>query len=308
MTNEQPHIIKKKRHPLWRRLALQAIATGTAIRAARGRIPVMNETTRHTVLRRPEVGSPCILAAADDVYFENFAIPLILSCALNAPESQIHIVLIRPAQQTLDRIDALAKTLTPFRVSWSMDESPVPDELAIKAIYYTSARFVFLPTLLDLCEASVFCMDVDALVLKDIWPVYEAARGTSDVQLYARNERSASRRFMAGAIGVEPTADGKLFARALREALLPAFRLKPRYHVDQIQMNFLLQTLDRLHPIARSQIPVSLCDYEFDAGSAIWTAKGWAIKNSDQFQNALASVMERARARFDYQDKTHESA
>lgn len=308
MTNEQPHIIKKKRHPLWRRLALQAIATGTALRAARGRIPATSDATRHTVLRKPEIGRPCILAAADDVYFGNFAIPLILSCALNAPETQIHIVLIRPSQQTLDRIEALANTLAPFRVSWSADESAIPDELAIKAIYYTSARFVFLPTLLDLCEDSVFCMDVDALVLKDIWPVYKAARGTSDIQLYARNERSASRRFMAGAIGVEPTTDGKLFSRALREALLSAFRLKPRYHVDQIQMNFLLQTLDRVHPIARSQVPVSLCDYEFYPNSAIWTAKGWAIKNSDQFQNALGSVMDGARARFGYQDKIDESA
>jgi hypothetical protein len=230
-----------------------------------------------------------IYAAADTVYFDLHARPLINSITTNTPEYGIHIHIYNPRPDQIDfcrsrpGVTCTYETLddTGFqqaadywltRSTFSNDRQRQMhkkgqklgrDELLklIRQTYYACGRFTRLAELLRPGQRCL-SIDVDGLVRKP----FTDQLGTKDFYLY---EKPKDGTHLAGAILFNGTAGSHEFLQEYAKRL--------RSSMDQDDLYWFLDQLilDQLVPTYhKGLLPMSYIDWAMREESAIWSAKG----------------------------------
>jgi hypothetical protein len=230
-----------------------------------------------------------VYAAADSVYFDLHARPLIKSIIANAPGRGIHIHIYDPrpdqiafcrdlaavtcSHETLDDTgfqQAADYWLT--RSTFSNDRQRQMhkkgqklgrDELLklIRQTYYACARFIRLAELIRPGQRCL-AIDVDGLVRAP----FEPQLGPADFYLY---EKPKDGTHLAGALLLNGTAGTHEFVQKYAHQLRSAIEQDDIYwFLDQV-------LLDQLVPqYNKGLLPMSYIDWAMRAESAIWSAKG----------------------------------
>jgi hypothetical protein len=232
-----------------------------------------------------EQNSFYIYTACDEHYFDEFAEPLINSIQANT-DLGIHIHIFNPRQDQIDYCNAQP------RVSVSYERISV-DRFALAAhrlellpptypehartltamskgndkkiqermqkTYFACARFARLAHMFN--GVPVLAIDIDALVRKPI-PQLD-----STYDLYIHRIIKKDPRFLAG--GLYINSSGGNFLTEYSNALIDYIRSDHLYwSLDQ-------DVLESIVPKYRwEQLPMSLIDWNMNASSCIWTAKG----------------------------------
>jgi hypothetical protein len=230
-----------------------------------------------------------IYAAADAVYFDLHARPLINSITANTPEYGTHIHIYNPTPDQIEfcrsrtGVTCTYETLDDsefqhaadywlVRSNFSNDRQRQMhkkgqklgrDELLklIRQTYYACGRFVRLAELLRPGQRCL-SMDVDGLVRGP----FVDQLGTKDFYLY---EKPKDGTHLAGAILFNGTAGSHEFLQEYAERL--------RSSMDQDDLYWFLDQLilDQLVPkYYKGSLPMSYIDWAMREESAIWSAKG----------------------------------
>ena len=229
-----------------------------------------------------------IYTAADSVYFDTHARPLINSVRKNAPDLGIHIHLYDPTPEqiafcqqpmvsyTYELLDhqSLAGTTeywltrTDFtndrqRQMYKKGQTLGRDELhrLVKQTYYACARFIRLAQILPQGKKCL-AIDVDGLVRKP----FDYNLGSADFYLY---EKPKDGTHLAGAILFNGQSGTHEFLQNYAGQLTVAFERDDVYwFLDQY-------ILDQLVPrYVKGLLPMSYIDWAMRTESAIWSAKG----------------------------------
>ena len=157
-------------------------------------------------------------------------------------------------------------------------------------IYYTAARFILAPLLLERGVKRLFIIDVDSVMNKSPWPIIDNMPEDTSVAFVFRSQmRRAWQKILANAVLFEADAVSKVFAGRFARALLMNVSRPQEYYVDQIIPYYLI---DRGGSVARCRIkslPGTLNSLKYGEDAAFWTAKG-EDKNSEQFAAAQVAL------------------
>jgi hypothetical protein len=230
-----------------------------------------------------------IYAAADSVYFDLHARPLIKSVLANTPEYGVHIHIYdpRPDQiefcntqpgvsctyeylddQEFDRVQDYWQTRTVYTNERQTQMGKKgrtfgPEELKrlIKQTYYACARFVRLAEILQPGQRCL-SIDVDGLVRG----TFVVELGNEDFYLY---EKPKDGTHLAGAVLFNGQPQSAVFLQEYAAAL--------KINIEQNELYWFLDQviLDQLVPKYRKGLlPMSYIDWAMKDGSPIWSAKG----------------------------------
>jgi hypothetical protein len=230
-----------------------------------------------------------IYAAADTVYFDLHARPLINSIIANTPNYGVHIHIYDPTPDQIDFCRRLTTVTCTYEIlddtvfhqaaeywlsrsTFSNDRQRQMhkkgqklgrDELLklIRQTYYACGRFVRLAELLRPGQRCL-SIDVDGLVRMP----FDYQLGTEDFYLY---EKPKDGTHLAGAILFNGTAGAHTF--------LQEYARRLRASMDQDDLYWFLDQfiLDQLVPNYRKGLlPMSYIDWAMRDESAIWSAKG----------------------------------
>ncbi|BDA84818.1 hypothetical protein Sa4125_23600 [Aureimonas sp. SA4125] len=286
-----PEIIAEKRHSTWHKFRIW-LRTRNALHNARfGEDAFADFEAGVTGSYPREGGGGIILAACDDLYYWRFAITLLLSIEDQGEHQQVHLHLCRPSAETLRHIRGLPALLNHVELTWTADECRLAERLQFRTVYLASARFLIAAVVMREAKAPILCIDVDAIAVKPVWPAYAEVQQRGDAVLIQRTEeRSVSRRLRAGAVGFNPTPAGQRYVSAVGRSITSIFAIRPRYHLDQIVLYYLMRDMKKREQLSVADMPGPLSDFDFTSDAVIWMAKGWAVKNSDQYGDAKRAV------------------
>jgi hypothetical protein len=234
--------------------------------------------------------SGIILAACNIHYYWRFAITLVLSMERHAVPQRMHLHLCEPDRGTLRHVDRLSRQLGHVRLSWTADDGKLAQAVPSRDVYYSAARFLVAPQVLQATKAPLLCIDADAIAMKPIWPEFEAARQDADILLFQQRSKVV-RKVFPGAVGINPTPEGLRFAKTLARSLAAVLATSPTDHFDQLTLRYLLSGLERRSAIAVKHMPLSLMDYRFNDGSAVWMPKGQGGKSAEAYHRARQEIV-----------------
>ena len=230
-----------------------------------------------------------IYAAADSIYFDLHARPLIQSVLANTPEYGVHIHIYNPSPDQIafchnrpgvsctyeyldDREFDLVRNYWQTRTTYDNDRQaqmgkkgrtfgPIELNRLIKQTYYACARFIRLAELLPK-NGRCLSIDVDGLVRG----TFNVELGNEDFYLY---EKPKDGTHLAGAI---------LFNGQLQsDSFLQEYAATLKTNIEQNELYWFLDqlVLDQLVPkYHKGLLPMSYIDWAMKADSPIWSAKG----------------------------------
>lgn len=239
-----------------------------------------------------------LYAAADPVYFDIHARPLIRSVRANTPDYGVHIHIYNPRPDQIDFCNQAGVSCTyehldqinwaeiaQYWINRTVFENPrqqqmskkarvggsVEAEKLIRQTYYACARFVRLAQVLQLGQRCL-AIDVDGLVRGP----FGHDLGQSDFYLY---EKPKDGTHLAGAVLFNGRPRSHDFLQHYAGDLKSSIEKNDLYwFLDQV-------ILDRLVPLYRKGLlPMSYIDWAMRSESAIWSAKG-KRKELDIFKN-----------------------
>jgi hypothetical protein len=246
-----------------------------------------------------------IYAAADCVYFDTHARPLITSVLANAPGVGIHIHIYDPTAEQLvfcqqrPAVSVTWETTNPVefeqavkewqtrtgfandrqRQMWKKGQTGGRVELSklVRQTYFACMRFARLAEILKLGQRCLE-IDVDGLVRDSF--TYDL--GDADFYLY---EKPKDGTHLAGAILFNGQPGSHAFLQAYGQAMRENIERNDIYwFLDQV-------VLDQLVPQYRKGLlPMSYIDWAMRSDSAIWSAKG-KRKELEIFKNEQAKYL-----------------
>ena len=230
-----------------------------------------------------------IYAAADSIYFDLHARPLIKSVLANTSEHRVHIHIYDPRPDQIEFCNSYPGVSCTYeylddqefdlvlkywqsRTTYNNDRQAQmgkkgrtfgPEELKrlIKQTYYACARFVRLAELLHPGQRCL-SIDVDGLVRGD----FDVDLGAEDFYLY---EKPKDGTHLAGAILFNGQPQSYAFLQEYATVL--------KTNIEQNELYWFLDQviLDQLVPKYRKGLlPMSYIDWAMKEGSPIWSAKG----------------------------------
>lgn len=230
-----------------------------------------------------EEAKDLILAACDNNYFEKFAVSLLSSISAVPGTHAIHLHLLDPSEETITRAEALRKSYANVRLSYTIDSCTDIHSSNPTGIYYTAARFILAPLLLERGVKRLFIIDVDSVMNKSPWPIIDnMPEDTSAGFVFRPEKRRLWQKILANAVLFEADAVSQLFTKRLARALLMNVSRPQEYYVDQIIPHYLIERSGADTQSRIKSLPTSLMSLEYAEDAAFWTAKG-ADKHSEQF-------------------------
>lgn len=229
-----------------------------------------------------------LFAAADPVYFDTHARPLIRSARTNTPDQGVHIHIYNPRQDQIDFCNQPGVSCT-YEYTDSIDWNAITQywqtrssfenerqrqmykkgqtlggaelQQLIKQTYYACARFVRLAEILPIGQRCL-AIDVDGLVRKP----FANQLGGADFYLY---EKPKDGTHLAGAMLFNGLQGSTNFLQHYARELQTSIEANDLYwFLDQF-------VLDRLVPLYRKGLlPMSYIDWAMRPESSIWSAKG----------------------------------
>lgn len=215
-----------------------------------------------------------ILAACDNVYFENFGLALIQSIERLGIANSVHLHLLQPSAEVIEKVAELSRTLKFAMLSYTIDPCVLARQMKHPAIYWTAARFLLAPVLLEHNVKRLLIIDIDSVMKLDPWSLF-SANTKSGAFIFRRTEVRPWRRILASAVLYNGTAPSKRLASALARSLAATFKSEPRYHIDQAIPHFLTSIARRVDAtLHTTDIPAKIMGYEYESDAAFWTVKG----------------------------------
>lgn len=230
-----------------------------------------------------------IYAAADSVYFDQHARPLIKSVLTNTSDVGVHIHIYDPRQDQLEFCRSYDKVTVTYenldsvqfdkvtarwfkRTNFSNNrqqqmykkgqtQGTVALNLLVRQTYYACTRFIRLAELIRPGQRCL-AIDVDGLVRGP----FSYQLGPADFYLY---EKPKDGTHLAGALLFNGTAGSHEFLQKYAQQLRSAIEQDDIYwFLDQV-------ILDQLVPqYHKGLLPMSYIDWAMKNESAIWSAKG----------------------------------
>ena len=230
-----------------------------------------------------------IYAAADSVYFDLHARPLVKSVMANTPEYGVHIHIYNPRPDQIDFCRSIPGVSCTYeylddhefdqvlnywqtKTSYNNDRQaqmgkkgrtfgPVELKKLIKQTYYACTRFIRLAEVLHPGQRCL-SIDVDGLVRGS----FNVDLGSEDFYLY---EKPKDGTHLAGAVLFNGQPQSHEF--------LQEYSAELKTNIEQNELYWFLDQviLDQLVPKYRKGLlPMSYIDWAMRADSAIWSAKG----------------------------------
>ncbi|WP_244423909.1 hypothetical protein [Phyllobacterium sp. YR531] len=217
-----------------------------------------------------------ILVACDDRYFYSFALGLIESIErLGKPEA-LHVLLLEPSSKVVEETAALAKNLKHVKLTYSVDPCVLAQGLKRREIYYTAARFLLAPLVLEAGVERLLMIDVDAVMNRSPWPMIpQDFDRQSGAFIFRRKEKRPWRKILASAVLLNNSPGSMHLANAIASSIAVSLSNKPNYHIDQILPFYACELSTRMFDeFSTSDIPAKLMGYHYEPESAFWTVKG----------------------------------
>ncbi|MDH6593193.1 hypothetical protein M2165_003082 [Variovorax sp. TBS-050B] len=222
----------------------------------------------------PEHG-PTFFAAADSVYFCRYAREVVGSVARSTERrGALHLHVINPDEAA----SALAEELRRKPGVTISTEHVDLECLQIieRKTYYSCARYLLLPELLDRAAGPVVVVDMDQLVMRDPAPLLALARqGDVAVLRFPGSEFNALSTISATLLVVAPTEGGRAFAGRLQEHITRAIPARMLWHLDQAALAKAFFSMPQLRRVA---IPTSML--HLTGGTPAKDALFWSVTNS----------------------------
>ncbi|WP_428426528.1 hypothetical protein [Pararhizobium sp.] len=231
-----------------------------------------------------------ILAACDDVYFGKFANSLINSINLAPNKHSLHFHLLKPSPETLQKVEKLKNSISNVRLTYTYDPCEHVNPKNSIGIYYTAARFILAPLLLEQGIKRILLIDVDAIMRKSPWPIIDTMpEDMSAAFIFRRNMRRPWQQILAGAVLLKGSEQGKLFADRLARSLLVNLSRLQSYHLDQIVPYYLSLRGGSSRGYIKD-IPPNILSLEYSEDAAFWMPKGKG-KHEEKFLNIQSSYL-----------------
>ncbi len=266
-----------KRHSLFSRWVLKRIAVKTLRSADAGK--KQREIFAKGIsgaFPDPADGPDVILAACNDAYFNLFAISLIKSIERLGKTQPLHIHLLEPSDEVVQRAGAMQRDLKFVTLTFTIDRCLLADKLSHKQIYYTAARFLLAPLILERGVKRLLIVDVDAVMNMLPWKLFGCdSATTSGGFIFRRGMRRPWYRVLASAVFFNGSKGSLRLSETLASSLAAALAYNPKYHIDQILPYYLCSFAPRYLPdFSVIDIPDKLMGYDYEPDSAFWTVKG----------------------------------
>jgi hypothetical protein len=223
-------------------------------------------------------GREVILAACDSNYFSLFAVDLIKSMELIGVSQSLHIHLLEPSVEVLEKAWDIKSGLKWLNLTFSIDPCELSFGLVHRQVYYTAARFMLAPMLLKAGVEKLLIIDVDALMNKSPWDLLPTpSSGGSGGFIFRPQKKRSWYRILASAVFYSQDESSVRLASVIARSLAAALLLKPSYHVDQIVPYYACCFAPGYDKAFRVfNIPPSIMAYNYEADAAFWTVKGKA--------------------------------
>lgn len=281
-TSTGERAIAVKRHPL----SVMAKIWWTCLRASTSSDFAANKLAAFEASLQGEIPTgqaDLILVACNDAYFENYAHALVNSAASLGDRFAIHIHLLEPSKKTIEQAKLLQCRHSTVHLTFTIDHCGIADTLHYRNIYYTAARFLLVPLLLERGVRQLLVIDIDALMKNSPWPILNQAIGSSNGAFIFRSRQwKPWKKILASAVLYRPTDQSRSMARKVARSLLATMEQKPKYHIDQIIPYFLMQIGGHRLRSTFSDMPHNIMSYRYEKDAAFWTTKG-PEKTSDRF-------------------------
>lgn len=248
--------------------------------------------------RIPESARLILFCCCDQVYYDRYVFPLLLSVDRHSPGVHIHVHVVNPSPVLKKGFERMGEMLLHTSTTLSTevyDFKGMSQEF--RRTYYASVRFVRLAELCKARMVPVLAIDVDAVVMRSVLSIRKAARD-GDVSLRLRLHRSeAHLKTAAGAVYLAPTAGARKFisrvAQRIETSLHQALSdpTASPWYIDQVALTEAYETLQ--DDVTFINMPKSYCDWDMRDGSAVWTAKGDLKTNSEKFLDIQDRILKR---------------
>ncbi|MBF0269886.1 MAG: tetratricopeptide repeat protein [Alphaproteobacteria bacterium] len=215
-------------------------------------------------VQRAEGEGPLAVIGCDKGYFDRYAANLLASLRrFEGETASLHVHLIHPDEDCL----AAARAL---RVGVSLERPPLGGHSRnFVNTYYASARFLALPGLLESYARPLLVMDVDAVALKPLAPLWEVLTGCD--MAIRRLEGSMVDPWnepQANLVGVSPTSQGLAFARSQASFLAHFVDKKQLFgFFDQTALYSVLAADPRLGGLKKGVFPGHAYGYPQNPGA-----------------------------------------
>lgn len=231
----------------------------------------------------PAIAEDVVLVACDDLYFQKFGLSLIASMGTSQDALALHVHLLRPSDATVAQAAAL-KAANP-KFSFTTDDCHNRHPANGIEIYYTAARFILAPLLLEAGVKRLLIIDIDSVLNRSPWPIIDMMPAATSVGLVFRHEmRRDWQKVLANAVLYKGDDAGKLFAGRFARALLMNLTHAQEYHIDQIIPYYLVKGSNASLTARIQSLPTTINSLEYAEEAAFWTAKG-EDKHSEKFAN-----------------------
>lgn len=221
-----------------------------------------------------EHGPGILLACCDEVYYRKFARALVETAKRHSPRQHVHVHVYEPTDSWKAEGRALVGEYSGLTVSWEDSRRNPYKSEDRNYIYFAAARFAVVRQLVEQFRSAVLVVDADGLVVRSLDEPFACFAG-HDVGLIRRRTLKPWKKNMAGALLVQPTANGIAFIGRVAEVLQTVLSRRPDFHVDQMAIHCVDRAFQlssralRVFPLTRV-----FADWEVRPETYIWSAKG----------------------------------
>lgn len=188
---------------------------------------------------RPLVPDPAgvLFLSCDSVYIAGFGLPLLCSLQASSPATPVHLHIIDPAAQDLQRIaefcDALGLRFALTSEAPELHAAPVQ----VARSYFHAVRFIRFHQFLGPYGCPLWMTDVDALVNRDLRPLFGHLHGRDAAMRLRPGRLEPQNQFSACAVGAAQTPASQAYFRQLAAYIAHFHRQGAlRWGIDQVAM------------------------------------------------------------------------
>lgn len=196
----------------------------------------IDESTYQELTKNTDV---VYFVSADPVYFQRFGKVLLRSIKENASLAiSVHVHLMNPNGDCFSLISECLDIFDfPIALSYEYVQGHLSNDSVSMRTYYSLARFLMLPRLLEFYNKIILLADIDQLVVRSLAPLVENIRDFDAGLLYFPAQiPNVLSWFSASVVAINPTDTASVFVEGLRDHLLSQLvRLNGQlpWHLDQ---------------------------------------------------------------------------
>lgn len=223
----------------------------------------------------PEQGDqPIVFAVCDPHYFSLHAESLMASLNRYAPDSYLHLHLYDPCEDQFEGLADLCRRYRQVHLTRTWEQTGFEGVNGEKrVIYFQSARFIRLFSILQAARRPVITVDIDSLIRGDVNEVVQAAQG-ADLGLFLRPELAHSgKNVLASMVYASPSPASLDFFEGVARRI--AAHLLAGVQTEMLDQRCLwkLYVQKRRH-LKFWRISQRFSDWSLGQDSIIWHGKG----------------------------------